>query len=584
MAGLLQTGREKKGSSPAVSSSFVSRPREQGGERRGNVRDGCTGWAGDIGVHKLLEVHVELFPRDLVALSPSRVSAGWEGTGIVLHGHARARGRSWRRGRDGLSLELRLPCCERGGLGGVGGVAGVLGRGKRGPDARGVLWRGGEVEGGVGRGKERGDASSVTGFRDSKRLLTRIDHSLTFAVSCPSILPLPSSNDDDRCCTTPAMSEAHKFTSLPTRVLERIALYALESTPSHTFTFLSSLGSAVSEAATRHLFSTMSLENDDAILVEAEEQDPTSACRTMWCSVFRDPKLGELVRELIVTNAGEVCMVGRGRSELVFEEDGEGDEGTAVTPLDSQSFGALLKRLPNLTKFSWTATRSPPAELCAYLGSSARTLVSFSLDLPPPSPSDDKSHAAPKSTERWDATDISRLPLSLRSLSVSHVSLEGSRALASAFSSLPNLESLVISESMFVDDAFMKSLGDAKRLKKLRISSMHGTKLTEKGLGELFEGCTGLEELTLDNVEGEYATHVQVQASSSSALSQGDYPNRPGRRSPLFLILSIRSVLLTANKDRTKLGRRIISIPSFTQSRLPRSPPLRFRGPSPLAP
>lgn len=307
------------------------------------------------------------------------------------------------------------------------------------------------------------------------------------------------------------MSPPRTLTSLPPRVLERIALHALHSDPSHTSAFLSSLGSAVSKATTRQLFSSMVLDDDDAILVEAEEQDPASACRTMWCSVFRDPKLGELVRELVVTNAVGVVSVGRGRSELVFEEDGEGQEdGTVVTPLDSQSFGALLQRLPNLRNFSWIASRSAPAELCAYLGSSARTLVSFSLDLPTPSPSDDKSHPpAPKSAERWDANDISRLPISLRSLSVSHVSLEGSRALASAFSSLPNLESLVVSECVFVDDAFMTSLGDARRLKKLRISSMHGTKLTEKGLGELFEGCTGLEELTLDSVEGEYATHAQ---------------------------------------------------------------------------
>lgn len=57
---------------------------------------------------------------------------------------------------------------------------------------------------------------------------------------------------------------------------------------------------------------------------------------------------------------------------------------------------------------------------------------------------------------------------------------------------------------MFVDDGLLAEVGNsAKKLRKLRIREMNGTKLSDTGLGDVFDGCWLLEELELEAVEGE---------------------------------------------------------------------------------
>ncbi|KAK4704879.1 hypothetical protein P7C70_g1319, partial [Phenoliferia sp. Uapishka_3] len=295
------------------------------------------------------------------------------------------------------------------------------------------------------------------------------------------------------------------LTQLPPPILQRIVKYALEaSDPAIVKRSLFGARSRQLTCATfEALVHDLALEDNDAILVQAEAEADSgpAAATTRLAAVITRPPLARAVAHLSVHPPPlSTLSAGRSSSTAPWEdastaltEDADSDLASAPLPLEDLSFLLVLSKLPALTSFTWASNRLPPTTLCPALGTTARSLVAFTLDLAP-SPSD---------AIRWDASQLSTLPTSLIRLSLSQLSIEGVRSLASAATaSLPALEHLELTRTVFVDDALLEALPSLPSLRSLAIVDMHGTKLTDKGLAALMEGCNTLEVLELHRVEG----------------------------------------------------------------------------------
>ena len=187
--------------------------------------------------------------------------------------------------------------------------------------------------------------------------------------------------------------------------------------------------------------------------------------------------------------------------------------GLGVAPLDELDLVGLLQRLELLRSFRWEASRAPPVGLGSALGS--LPLVRLSITLPHPTASETAAEVAtPDSPDpssaletvkplRWDGELLSALPPSVVHLRLGNLSADGVRALTRALGDLPALAEVTLESSLFVDDALVGALGrECRKLVRLSLRSINGTKLTDRGLAELFEASSSLEALELREVEG----------------------------------------------------------------------------------
>jgi len=188
--------------------------------------------------------------------------------------------------------------------------------------------------------------------------------------------------------------------------------------------------------------------------------------------------------------------------------------GPASALLSTASFLALLAKLTNLRTFEWATPRLPPPQLCLALGTACKTLASFSFELPCSSTTEHDPPVAspaigsapgPATSGRWDAPDIAALPVTLASLALFNLSHDGARALGGALSSFPLLEKLELGRFPFVDDELLCEVaeGGLRKLRRLAIRDMTGTRMTDAGLKKVFTECDALNELVLDNVQGQ---------------------------------------------------------------------------------
>lgn len=107
---------------------------------------------------------------------------------------------------------------------------------------------------------------------------------------------------------------------------------------------------------------------------------------------------------------------------------------------------------------------------------------------------------------KWDAPSLSLLStISLTSLHLSRLSQSGARALSALLSSIgeySTLEDLSL-DFVWLDDSLCERIVEAgRRVRKLKISTS-GTKLSDKGLVAIAEGCDALEDLVLEEVQGD---------------------------------------------------------------------------------
>ncbi|BGP01981.1 hypothetical protein RTG_02305 [Rhodotorula toruloides ATCC 204091] len=359
--------------------------------------------------------------------------------------------------------------------------------------------------------------------------------------------------------------------TLPQPVQQRIVALALQDDPSFTLIALTALGRSLHAATRSVLARSLTLDDDDGVLVAAEEwaeqrregrgpsQDDGGQVQASGAGAVKGSVLAQVVakddwadevRELVVVRpAVDLSTLPPASSahqfeQFSFDEDSPasspGEAESPIPPLNDAALFGLIRRCKNLTSFTWSSYRLPPDDLCQVLGESAKGLLHFKVEIvasplaggagageeagvaagsfvgSPSSPqlgtsptASFASHGASSTSHtppRWDATSLSSLPSTLTSLSISSLSLAGSRTLSTSLAFFPSLESLSLSRTLFVDDAVLSSIGEnCKALKRLEVKDMGGTKVGENGLGEVFAGCEALEVLVLDAVEGRFS-------------------------------------------------------------------------------
>lgn len=223
-------------------------------------------------------------------------------------------------------------------------------------------------------------------------------------------------------------------------------------------------------------------------------------------------------------------------SHLQQQQQQEQEPSADLIPAswDSDFLAPLLTKLPNLKSFTWSSNRIPSHPLSNLIGLHSHNLESFSLDIPhhtqnleqicPPRQNGrQRAHTTSACMEdsdsdpelmtslrplRWDADAIEALPPTLVQLAISSLSVIGARNLSKAFQSLTwtGLTDLTLSSSLFIDDELMSAIViGSKKIKRLKIQGMSGTKLTERGIEQLFSGLDALEEIELFDVEGRFS-------------------------------------------------------------------------------
>lgn len=290
------------------------------------------------------------------------------------------------------------------------------------------------------------------------------------------------------------------------------------------------------------MLNSVTVLDDDALLVDCEQATEAPGAplvaQTPLKAVWHSPSKAELVKQLVVLKSAPLTFSTTAPASAPFgsssptpqpdalsrqsddDDDQLGSLDLYPPPLEDTSFLLLLTKLSSLRSFHWSTARLPPNHLCPALGAACKGLTEFRFELAECASTTagdtgvvgsprlgGGGGAAGADKLRWDAPDLSALPLSLTKISLSNLSHLGTRSLASALPSLPNVENLELARTVFVDDEVMAEIGaSARKLRKLTIREMSGTKLSEGGLAEVLEGCIELETLVLDAVEGEKVT------------------------------------------------------------------------------
>lgn len=110
------------------------------------------------------------------------------------------------------------------------------------------------------------------------------------------------------------------------------------------------------------------------------------------------------------------------------------------------------------------------------------------------------------SLAKWDAPALPLLSgLPLTALHLCRLSQAGARAFSVLLDNLGDeslLECLNI-DFVWLDDSLCEKIVDAgRKIQKLTLTTS-GTKLSDKGIVSILEGCDALEEFVLDEVQGE---------------------------------------------------------------------------------
>ena len=129
---------------------------------------------------------------------------------------------------------------------------------------------------------------------------------------------------------------------------------------------------------------------------------------------------------------------------------------------------------------------------------------------------------------KWDGPSLPLLnSLPLTSLHVSRLSQRGARTLSVLLSNMgeySTLEDLSV-DFVWLDDQLCEMIAKAgSKIRKLRIGTS-GTKLTDKGVAAIIEGCDALEDLIFDEVQGliglapDYSVVVSIVNRSVEPIS-----------------------------------------------------------------
>ncbi|KAJ7594696.1 hypothetical protein C8J56DRAFT_1023241 [Mycena floridula] len=261
------------------------------------------------------------------------------------------------------------------------------------------------------------------------------------------------------------------FNSLPPSVLDKIVRTALAASPVLQPFFLASLGSLIHSSAVRVAFGKLEIVDDArieksralALLVDPERYAP-SVTKLTIC----DPELSS-------------------------------DDAAAFRPLDASTLALIIQGCCSLEELVWCSAFLPPDGLCETLMLHCPRLMHF-------------SHSPPfaiamhqSGVSKWDALSLPLLNgLPITTLHLSRLSQSGARALTTFLTTLgeySTIESLGVN-FVWLDDQLCEAITTAgRKLRSLTIGTS-GTRLTDKGVVALLEGCDSLEELVFDDVQG----------------------------------------------------------------------------------
>jgi hypothetical protein len=120
---------------------------------------------------------------------------------------------------------------------------------------------------------------------------------------------------------------------------------------------------------------------------------------------------------------------------------------------------------------------------------------------------------------KWNALSLpllSNLPITV--LVLNRLSQSGARALSALLSTTNEYSFLedVSIDFVWLDDALCERIVEAgRRLRRLKIGTT-GTKLTDRGICAIVEGCDALEDLTLEEVQGDFPRLVRSENISEA--------------------------------------------------------------------
>jgi hypothetical protein len=117
---------------------------------------------------------------------------------------------------------------------------------------------------------------------------------------------------------------------------------------------------------------------------------------------------------------------------------------------------------------------------------------------------------------KWNAPSLPLLAaLPVTKLHITRLSQQGSRALTVLFSHLgeDSLLEDVNLDFVWLDDSLCQKVVEAgRRIRKFKIGTC-GTKLTDKGLISILEGCDALEDFSLIEAQGELAATLHLMCT-----------------------------------------------------------------------
>ncbi|KAJ1304365.1 hypothetical protein OPQ81_005519 [Rhizoctonia solani] len=252
-------------------------------------------------------------------------------------------------------------------------------------------------------------------------------------------------------------------------ILTQILTTVLAHSFNLRFALLTECGRSFHNATANVLFKTFILSDND------EASNP----------VVQNPaRYAPRIRILVVVDPPQ-----HHQENTLFELEDTEEEERGIRPLSGRRIKEILEKCANLEELVWASSVPPPDGLCEIFVPHTPNLKRFSF-APTSVPPD---NILPL---KWDALSLSVLP-PLAHLHLTRLSQAGASALASH---PPDVQRLEL-DFVWLDDWVCERLAKIPRVKRITLGT-GGTKLTDRGVGALIEGCEALEVLELVEVQG----------------------------------------------------------------------------------
>ncbi|KIY50175.1 hypothetical protein FISHEDRAFT_71789 [Fistulina hepatica ATCC 64428] len=286
----------------------------------------------------------------------------------------------------------------------------------------------------------------------------------------------------------------HSLEDIPQAVLDKVVRTVLCTASADVAALLCRLGPVVHQSAVRVLFDSLTFP-DDARVLSSECSIPTSISPI----IINSKRYGHVVRTIRVVDAGEFMD---NHAPVASWSKRLSSSSEPFRLMDASQFYRILEACPNVSHLSWECVMPPPDGLCEALASYCSALTTFSCNIPYHRLLDTRSLC------KWGALSLPLIPTTVTRIDLCRpLSQMGAQAFSALLSILTTtLEELRV-DFVWLDDEFCEKIAGLQHLRRLVLSTT-GTKLTDRGMVTLMQGCDALEELTLDDVQGRLSRNV----------------------------------------------------------------------------